>query len=73
MVGVPGVQEGGGCVREWRPLHRGIITSDKLAGVSDPAFRLFTYLIAAQDDAGMYPWSQTTRRVLTAGPPVTDE
>ena len=54
-------------MREWRPLHRGIITSDKLANVGDSAFRLFAYLISAQDDDGVYPWSRTKRRVLTVG------
>ena len=67
MVGVPGVQEDGGRVREWRPLHRGIITSDKLGSVDDAAFRLFMYLVVAQDDDGKYPWTRIKRSALVIG------
>lgn len=51
--------------REWRKIHRGIIDSEKIARVSDSAFRLFTLLIVAQDDDGKYPWTPTKLRALT--------
>ena len=54
-------------MREWRPLHRGIITSDKLGVVGDAAFRLFMYLLVAQDDDGNYPWTRIKRNTLTVG------
>ena len=54
-------------MRAWRKLHSGIVTSDKLAGVSYPARWLFTLLVVAQDDDGRYPVSATKTKALTVG------
>jgi hypothetical protein len=48
-------------------LHQGIITSDKLGGTGDAAFRLFMYLVVAQDDDGNYPWTPIKRKALVIG------
>lgn len=52
-------------MRTWRKLESGIITSERLAKVSDSAKWLFTLLIVAQDDEGKYPWTSTMIRSLT--------
>ena len=54
-------------MRGWRKLHSNIVASEKLGGISDAAFRLFTLLVVAQDDEGKYPWSATKIRSLTIG------
>jgi hypothetical protein len=54
-------------VRQWRALHRGIISSDKLGGVGDAAFRLLMYLVVAQDNDGNYPWTPIKRKALVIG------
>lgn len=53
-------------MRFWRKLHRSIISSDKLAIVSDSAALLYFMLIPVQDDEGRYPWTPTNVRTLTA-------
>lgn len=54
-------------MRPWRKLHAGIITSDKLATVSDSAAWLFALLVVAQDDEGCYPWTPAKVRALCVG------
>jgi hypothetical protein len=54
-------------MRQWRMLHQEIITSDKLGGTGDAAFRLFMYLVVAQDDDGNYPWTPIKRKALVIG------
>lgn len=54
-------------MRDWRKIHKGILESDRLASVSDAAFRLYVYLLVLQDDAGEYPWTRPWRRRLTQG------
>jgi len=53
-------------VRPWRKVYAGIITSDKVALVSDGAAFLYTLLLVAQDDAGCYPWTPAKVRSLCA-------
>lgn len=52
-------------MRAWRKLESGIVTSERLASVSDSAKWLFTLLLVAQDDEGKYPWTPTMVRSLT--------
>jgi hypothetical protein len=44
-------------MREWRKLHKGIASSDKLRAVGSDAKWLYVLLIVAQDDRGNYPWT----------------
>ncbi len=57
----------------WRKVHSVIIGSDKLSRVSDSAFRLYVYLLVAQDDDGTYPWTRISRKALTVGTTWTDD
>ena len=57
----------------WRKIYSAIIGSDKLSRVSDSAFRLYVYLLVAQDDAGNYPWTRVSRKALTVGTSWTDK
>lgn len=57
----------------WRKLRSSIIDSDKASRISDSAFRLYIYLIVAQDDEGNYPWTPMHRRRLTIGATWTDD
>jgi len=56
-------------VRPWRKVHAGLITSDKLAKVSDGAAFMYTLLLVAQDDAGCYPWTPAKIRALCVNRP----
>jgi hypothetical protein len=58
-------------MRPWRKVHAGLITSDKLANVSDGAAFLYTLLLVAQDDAGCYPWTPAKVRALCVNRPWT--
>ena len=52
-------------MRPWRKLHSNIVSSDRLAEVSDSAAALFFLLICRQDDAGVYPNSKVKLLALT--------
>ena len=54
-------------MREWRKLHSSILTSERIARVSDSAKWLFTLLVVVQDDEGKFPWTDTRIRALTVG------
>lgn len=56
-------------MRPWRKVHAGLITSDKLARVSDGAAFMYTLLLVAQDDAGCYPWTPAKVRALCVNRP----
>jgi hypothetical protein len=51
-------------MRNWRKTHASILSSDKIAEVSDEAALLFFMLIPAQDDLGRYPWTTSNIRSL---------
>ena len=53
-------------MREWRKLHISIVTSERLASVSDSAKWLFTLLVVCQDDEGKYPWTEPRIKALVA-------
>lgn len=53
-------------MREWRKLHKAILSSERLSAVSYEARWLYTLLLVAQDDAGQYPWTRTMVRTLVA-------
>jgi len=52
-------------MRVWRKLHASILDSSDVAGLSDAAALLLTFLITAQDDTGYYPWNPTKIKRLT--------
>ena len=52
-------------MRPWRKLHSLLLTSDKLATVSDSAALLYMFLLIAQDDRGLYPITPTMRKRLS--------
>lgn len=54
-------------MRDWRKLHKGIRSSDKLFEVSCEAKWLYVLLVSAQDDAGRYPWTPSNIRQLVSG------
>tara|TARA_Y100000034_G_scaffold124035_1_gene171647 strand:+ start:630 stop:1454 length:825 start_codon:yes stop_codon:yes gene_type:complete len=54
-------------MREWRKLYSSIVNSEQVAQLSDGAFVLFTLLIVAQDDKGLYPWEPTKIKSLVVG------
>lgn len=56
-------------VRPWRKVYAGLVTSDKLAKVSDAAAFLYTLLLVAQDDTGCYPWTPAKVRALCVNRP----
>ena len=60
---------GGGGMRTWRKLHSKILDSPDITPLSDGAIVLLTFLIAAQDDSGYYPWDDTSIRRLTVTRP----
>jgi hypothetical protein len=51
-------------MRLWRKTHGAILSSDKIAEVSDAAALLFFMLIPAQDDSGRYPWTTANIKSL---------
>ena len=53
--------------RPSRVIHRSITTSERLAAVSDSAWRLYVLLLVNQDDEGRYPWSPFMVRALVVG------
>ena len=60
-------------MREWRKVHRSITSSDRLANVSDSAWRLYVLFLVNQDDRGAYPWTKPLIRTLIAGTSWTEE
>jgi len=56
-------------MRAWRKIHAIILESEQVALLSDGAVVLLTFLIAAQDDDGYYPWTPTKIRRLTISRP----
>lgn len=56
-------------MRAWRKLHSKILESENVAALSDGAIVLLTFLIAAQDDSGYYPYSAPKLARLTATRP----
>ena len=60
-------------MREWRRIYRSITSSDRLAKVSDSAWRLYVLLLVNQDDQGSIPWTRTMVRTLIAGSTWTEE
>lgn len=60
--------------RPSRIIYRSLASSDRLAGVSDGAWRLFVLLLLYQDDEGRVPWSSPTMvRSIIVGTPWTRE
>lgn len=52
-------------MRVWRKLYGSILESSGISSLSDQAALLLTFLIAAQDDTGYYPWDPTKIKRLT--------
>ena len=51
-------------MRHWRKIHASILSSDKIAVLSDGAALLYFMLIPVQDDDGRYPWTPTMIKSL---------
>ena len=52
-------------MRTWRKLYSSFLESPDVAKLSDSAALLLTFLIAAQDDTGYYPWEPLRVRRVT--------
>ena len=53
-------------MRDWRPFHGSITTSDRIRQVSSDAKWLLVMLIAKQDDLARFPWTDANVILLTA-------
>lgn len=54
-------------MRRWRKLWKNISVSDKIAQLSYEAKWLYILLILHQDDRGVYPYSRSKIKSITAG------
>ena len=53
-------------MRDWRPFHASITTSDRMRQVSSDAKWLLVMLIAKQDDRARFPWTDANVILLIA-------
>ena len=54
-------------MRDWRKLHKNILTSKKIANISSDAFYLYIAIILHQDDRGLFPWDELKAQYLVVG------
>jgi hypothetical protein len=54
-------------MRDWRKLHRGHLSSSRIRGTSDEAFRLWAMLVTALDDDGFFPEDNGRLATLVGG------
>ena len=53
-------------MRDWRKLHKAILTSDRMPDCSFAALWLWVLLVCSQDDEANYPWTRSKVAALTA-------
>lgn len=60
-------------MRDWRKLHKAILTSDRMPNCSFDALWLWALLTVAQDDKGLFPWTKAKVMTITAAYGLTFE